>query len=83
LEHWSIGALEHFSNAPFLQRRNATRSNIFISTLNSEEPGKLEEKPFEGGTFVSFVIEPEKKVPVVYDVDVAVAGGGIAGAMDC
>ncbi len=26
-----------------------------------------------------FVIEPEKKIPVVYDVDVAVAGGGIAG----
>jgi len=28
---------------------------------------------------MSFVIEPEKKVPVIYDVDVAVAGGGIAG----
>lgn len=26
-----------------------------------------------------FVIEPEKKIPVAYDVDVAVAGGGIAG----
>ncbi len=28
---------------------------------------------------MSFIIEPEKRVPVVYDVDVAVAGGGIAG----
>ena len=27
------------------------------------------------------VIEPEKSVPVVYDVDVVVAGGGIAGVM--
>ena len=27
------------------------------------------------------VIEPEKKIPVVYDVDVVVAGGGIAGAI--
>ena len=30
---------------------------------------------------MSFVIEPEKKIPIVYDVDVAVAGGGIAGTM--
>ncbi len=30
---------------------------------------------------MNFIIEPEKKVPVVYDVDVAVAGGGIAGMM--
>jgi len=28
-----------------------------------------------------FVIEPEKKIPVAYDVDVAVAGGGIAGTI--
>lgn len=28
-----------------------------------------------------FVIESEKKVPVIYDVDVVVAGGGIAGMM--
>ena len=26
-----------------------------------------------------FVAEPEKKIPVVYDVDIAVAGGGVAG----
>ena len=26
-----------------------------------------------------FVIEPEKRIPVVYDVDVAVAGGGVSG----
>ena len=28
---------------------------------------------------MSFVVEPEKRVPVAYEVDVAVAGGGIAG----
>ena len=28
-----------------------------------------------------FVIEPEKKIPVLYDVDVVVAGGGIAGTI--
>ena len=30
---------------------------------------------------MEFVTEPEKRIPVVYDVDVAVAGGGIAGIM--
>jgi len=28
---------------------------------------------------MSFIIEPEKRIPVIYNVDVAVAGGGIAG----
>jgi len=28
---------------------------------------------------MSYVVEPEKKIPVVYDVDVAVAGAGVAG----
>jgi hypothetical protein len=28
-----------------------------------------------------FIIEPEKQIPVIYDVDVAVAGGGIAGTI--
>ena len=28
---------------------------------------------------MSFVVEPEKRVPVVHDVDVVVAGAGIAG----
>ena len=27
----------------------------------------------------NFIVEPEKKVPVTHDVDVVVAGGGIAG----
>jgi len=28
-----------------------------------------------------FIIEPEKKIPVLYDIDVVVAGGGIAGTI--
>jgi len=28
---------------------------------------------------LSFVVEPEKRIPVLYDVDVAVAGGGLSG----
>ena len=30
---------------------------------------------------MSYLVEPEKRVPVAYEVDVAVAGGGIAGMM--
>jgi hypothetical protein len=30
---------------------------------------------------MDFITEPEKQIPVIYDVDVAVAGGGIAGTM--
>jgi len=30
-------------------------------------------------TSASYVTEPQKKIPVIYDVDVAVAGGGVSG----
>ncbi len=41
---------------------------------------------YKQGTYAHFISEPAKKIPVAYDVDVAVVGGGVSGlfaALSC
>ena len=54
-------------------------STFFTACTTTPPANKIADLHSTGNYQLGFVTEPQKKIPVVYDVDVVVAGGGVSG----